>query len=412
MHNIYYFLIIGITVIFFVFNKFVSYLNTKYWSDELPEELKGIYDEQKYKKSMQYQKELYKFRNISSWFSIVITLLILIFFGYWYLDLFLRKYIENWIILWLVFFGIIQTFSFIISKPFSWYANFHIEEKYWFNKMTPKIFITDSIKELLMAYVIWWIILWPIIRFYWAIWTNFWLYAWWLITVFFVFIQMFYSNIIVPLFNKQTPLEEWELKEAIINFAKKVSFQVENIYIMDGSKRSTRANAYFTWLWYKKRIVLYDTLIKDYSKDEIIAVIAHEIWHYKKKHTLQSLIFSIIETWIMLYLFSIMVSDSQIALALWTHINSFHIWLLAFSTLFTPISEVFGILWNMLSRKNEYEADTFAWVNFDPKFLQSWLKKLSVDNLSNLRPHPIYEFINYSHPTLLKRLSNLDKIKK
>jgi len=409
MHNSYYYLIISITIIFFIFDKYIDYLNTKNWSSKLPNELKWIYDEEKYAKSQEYQKELYKFNSLAWWISIAITLLILVFFWYGILDTYLRQFIANKIILALAFFWIIQTFSFIISKPFSWYKNFTIEEKFWFNKMTPKIFITDSIKELLMSYVLWWFILWAIVWIYTLVWVNFWIYAWALMTGFSIFMLMFYSNLIVPLFNKQTPLEDWELKEAIVEFSKKVWFAIDNIYKIDWSKRSTKANAYFTGLWSKKRIVLYDTLINNYTKEEIVAVLAHEIWHYKKKHTLQWLIFSVISTGLYLFIFSLFINNADIALWLWAWVASFHIWMLAFSILFSPINEVMWILWNMLSRKNEYEADSFARDNFSWKSLQKALKKLSVDNLSNLRPHAAYEFIHYSHPTLLKRLSNLEK---
>jgi STE24 endopeptidase len=218
--------------------------------------------------------------------------------------------------------------------------------------------------------------------------------------------------LIVPLFNKQIPLQDNELKQKIEDFAKKVWFKLDNIFEMDASKRSSKWNAYFSWFWSKKRIVLFDTLIKDLSHEEIVAVLAHEIGHYKKKHTLQMFIFSIIQTWFMMYLLSLALKVDQIHYALGANIPSFHIGLIAFTILFTPVSIILSLFWNILSRKNEYEADEFAWVNYDASFLQSGLKKLSQNNLSNLRPHKAYEFFYYSHPTVLKRLTFLDKFKK
>jgi STE24 endopeptidase len=230
--------------------------------------------------------------------------------------------------------------------------------------------------------------------------------------LFSIFMMMFYSSLIVPIFNKQTPLEKWELRDAIEEFAKKVWFKLDNIFVIDGSKRSSKANAYFSWFWPKKRIVLYDTLINDLDINELVWVLAHEIWHYKKKHTFYMLTFSIIQTGFMLYIFWLALNISEVSLSLWATKSSFHIASIAFWILFTPISMVLWFAWNILSRRNEYEADKFAWINFEPKHLKNALIKLSRKNLSNLRPHPIYELFNYSHPTVLKRLKALEQIEK
>jgi len=275
--------------------------------------------------------------------------------------------------------------------------------------MTKKLFFIDSIKWLLLTYLIWWIISSILIWIYIKIQADFWWVAWIILSIFSIFIMMFYSSLIVPLFNKQTPLEDWELKKAINEFALKVWFKLDNIFVIDWSKRSSKANAYFSWFWPKKRIVLYDTLINDLTTKELVAVLAHEIGHYKKKHTMQMLIFSIIQTWIIMFLFSLIIDNKEIAIALWSEKASFHIWAIAFSILFTPISLILGILRNIFSRKNEYEADNFAKENYSGQELINWLKKLSVNNLSNLLPHKVYEFVHYSHPTVLKRIKNLTK---
>jgi len=218
---------------------------------------------------------------------------------------------------------------------------------------------------------------------------------------------LFYSNLIVPLFNKQTPLPEGELKSAIEEFASKVGFKLDNIFVIDGSKRSTKANAYFTGFGSKKRIVLYDTLINDMTTKELVAVLAHEIGHYKKHHVLWSLLLGILQTGVVLFIFSLFVGSRELSAALGVESPSFHIGLIAFGILYSPISMITGLAMNIFSRKNEYQADAFAATNYSAEELSSALKKLSVKNLSNLRPHPAYVFFHYSHPTLLQRLNAL-----
>ena len=242
--------------------------------------------------------------------------------------------------------------------------------------------------------------------------SFFWIYVWLLVSGFSLFMAMFYSSLIVPLFNKQTPLEDGELKQAINDFATKVGFKLDNIFVIDGSKRSTKANAYFTGLGSKKRIVLYDTLINDMEIPELVAVLAHEIGHYKKKHIIWSLIIGIIQTGIMLFIFSLLIDSPALSGALGVEQPSFHIGLIAFGILYSPLSMLIGMGMNIFSRKNEYEADAFAAKNYESAPLASALKKLSVRNLSNLRPHPAYVFFHYSHPTLLQRLEALKKLEK
>ena len=406
--NILY-IIIWLVVFEFLLTKLLAYLNTLNWSNKLPEELKWIYDEKKYIKSQNYEKDNHKFSTISSIFSFVVILLVLSLWLFWYLDNFVKSFTDSSILQALYFFWAIFLIQLIINLPFSYYSTFVLEEKFWFNKTTKKIFFTDIIKSIILTFIIWWLLLALITYIYLKFGDNFWILAWMIITLFSVFMMMFYSSLIVPIFNKQTPLEDWELRTAIEKFSKKVWFKLDNIFVIDWSKRSSKANAYFSWLGSKKRIVLYDTLIKDLETEELVAVLAHEIGHYKKKHTLQMLAFSIVQTWFMLYILSLALKIPEVSYALWASEASFHVSIIAFSILFTPISIILWLVWNILSRKNEYEADAYAMQNYEPKKLQSALIKLSRNNLSNLRPHPVYEFFYYSHPTVLKRLSALDK---
>ena len=407
-----FYIIIFLLVFEFVLTKVLGYLNTLNWSSEIPKELKDIYDEKKYKKSQQYEKEKYKFSTITWSISFLLMFFVFIFWGFGWLDSFVREFTQNQILLALYFFGIITLVQTLVSLPLSYYSTFVIEEKYGFNKSTKKIFFLDTLKTLLLTAIIGWGLLSLIVLIYSLLGSNFWIYAWGIITAFSVFFMMFYSSLIVPLFNKQIPLEDGKLKTAINNFAEKVGFKLDNIYVIDGSKRSSKANAYFSGFWPKKRIVLFDTLINDMTTEEIVGVLAHEIGHYKRKHTLQMLAFSIVQTGFMLYIFSLTLGIKEVSFALWGTIPSFHLGMIAFGILFTPISMILGILGNMLSRRNEYQADEFAGKNYNPKKLQSALKKLSINNLSNLRPHPAYEFFYYSHPTVLKRLEALEKMKK
>lgn len=404
--------VIWLIVFEFILSKTLDYLNTTRWSDKLPKELEWIYDEKKYKKSMKYEKAKTKFSSISWAFSFIVMLLVLILWGFWWLDSVVRVWTDSDILRAIYFFWVIILVQNIISLPFSYYFTFVIEEKFGFNKMTKKLFFIDAIKWLLLTIIIWLPLLALIVWVYGIAWDNFWLYTWIIMTVFSVFMMMFYSSLIVPLFNKQTPLEAWELRDAIESFAKKVWFKLDNIYVIDWSKRSSKANAYFSWFGPKKRIVLYDTLIKDMDVEELVAVLAHEIGHYKRKHTFQMLAFSIIQTWFMLYLLGLMLWVDEVSQALWASEASFWVGAIAFGILFTPVSIVLSLIANILSRKNEYQADEYAGKNYKANKLQSALIKLSRNNLSNLRPHPAYEFFHYSHPTVLKRLSALDKIKK
>ena len=410
MYETIFYIILWLFIFEFLLSKTLSYLNTLNWTTELPSELKDIYDSKKYKKSMEYEKTNYDFWTISWIFSFFIMYFVLVFWGFGYLYDFVSLYSANEIIVTLYFFWIIVLIQTIIWLPFSYYSTFIIEEKFGFNKMTKKLFFIDTIKSLLLSAIIGWLLLALITWIYIKTGTNFWLYTWGVVTFFSVFMMMFYSSLIVPLFNKQTPLEDWKLRSAIEKFANTVWFKLDNIYVIDWSKRSSKANAYFSWFGPKKRIVLYDTLIKDLSTQELVWVLAHEIGHYKKKHTLQMLAFGTVQTWLMLFVLWLALAIPEVSYAMWSSSASFAVWIVAFGILYTPISIVFWLLWNVLSRKNEYEADEFAWINHKPEDLKNALIKLSRNNLSNLRPHPLYEFFNYSHPTVLKRLSALNKI--
>ncbi len=406
--QILFFIIIGIIIIDFIIDKYINYLNAKHFNDKIPIELKDVYNEEEYYKSQSYKKENYQFSLITSGFSIIVTLAFFIFKGFAWVDELARSYSSNEISITLIFFGIIMIGSDIVNTPFAYYKTFVIEEKYGFNKSSKRLFIIDKLKGWLLSAIIGGGVLAIILWFYQKTGDLFWVYTWAFIGVFTIFITMFYSSLIVPIFNKQKPLEEGELKDAIQAFSKNVGFKLDNIFVIDGSKRSTKANAYFSGFGAKKRIVLYDTLIDDLSKDEIVAVLAHEIGHYKKKHVFTNMLISLALTGFTLYLFSLFINNAILSEALSVKIPSFHIGLITFGILYSPISEITGILMNFISRKFEYQADDYAKTNFDGNALVSSLKKLSKNSLSNLTPHKANVFVHYSHPTLLQRVLNLN----
>lgn len=411
MSQILFWIIIGLLVADFIFERYLEYLNSTRWSDQLPEEVKGIYDAEKYNKQQAYEKVNFKFSMITSSVSFLVMFLMFLFAGFAWVNSMALSVSANPIWVALIFFGILMLASDLINTPFSVYDTFVIEQKFGFNKTTPKTFVLDKLKGYLLGAIIGGGLLALIIYIYQLTTTSFWIYAWLVVSGFSVFMVLFYSNLIVPLFNKQTPLPEGELKTAIEAFSAKAGFQLDNIYVIDGSKRSTKSNAYFTGFGAKKRIVLYDTLIADLTTNELVAVLAHEIGHYKKHHVLWSLLIGILQTGLVLFIFSFFVGSPELSGALGVETPSFHIGLIAFGILYSPISMITGLAMNILSRKNEYEADAFAAQYWDKEELASALKKLSVNNLSNLMPHPVYVFFHYSHPTLLQRLKALNSMK-
>lgn len=394
----------------FIFERILEYLNSRHMSPVLPESLKGIYDEKEYGRFQSYKRENGRLDSWSSGFGFVVMMVFLLVGGFgWY---------NGWVvsltdsIVWqtILFVVGLSLASSVLDIPFDYYGTFRIEEKYGFNKTTRKIFWLDTVKELILSLIMGGVLLALIVWFYTWAGTSFWLYAWGAVTVFSLFMGMFYSQLIVPLFNKQTPLQEGSLRDKIQAFAGKVGFKLNNIYVIDGSKRSTKANAYFTGLGPKKRVVLYDTLIDELTEEEIVAVLAHEVGHYKKRHTLRSMFLSIIQMGVILWLFSLCVNNAALSEALGGDKAYFQLGLMAFAILYSPINLILGIGMNVWSRKNEYEADAFAARYYEGDYLVSGLKKISVKALSNLTPHPLYEYIHYSHPSLLKRIRAIKRI--
>lgn len=404
------FLMMGILVLDYIIEFVLGYLNQKSSAKPIPEVLSGIYSDEAYTQSQDYQGVNYRFSLISGTLSLVGMLLILYFGVFGSIDQWIRSFAPNELLLSLYFFGVVYFLSDFISIPFSLYRTFVIEEKFGFNKSTLKTWLLDKLKGYLITIIVGGILMSVLILLVFAYGGSFWWWFWGVISLFMVVMSLFYTSWILPLFNTLTPLADGELRNAIEAYAKKVDFPLTNIFVIDGSKRSSKANAFFSGFGKNKKIVLYDTLIEKHSTEELVAILAHEVGHYKKKHVVGSMILGILQTGFMLYLLSVIILNAEVSWAMGGQVSAMHLNLLAFGILYTPISNILGILMHVLSRKNEFEADAFAIKTFKKLPLQSALKKLSGDHLSNLTPHPAYVFVHYSHPPLVQRVEAMDKV--
>lgn len=402
-----FYTITGILIFQFIIETCLDYLNSKRYKDAIPPELRDVYDAEAYEKSQAYKDTQYKFGLCTSSFSFVLMICFLSLGGFQWIDTLARSFTNDPMLVALLFFGIIMLGSDIITTPFSYYSTFVIEEKFGFNKSTRKLFFLDKLKGWVMTLILGGALLALVLWFFEWAGTLFWIYAWLAVTLLMLFMNLFYSKLIVPLFNKQTPLEDGTLKTKIERYAASVGFDLQNIFVIDGSKRSTKANAYFSGFGKEKRVTLYDTLVNDLTEEEVVAVLAHELGHYKRKHIVFNLFLSILLTGFTLFILSLFINSPEVSLAIGVSTPSFHAALIGFGILYSPISEITGLFMNYMSRKFEYEADDYAKYTFSASPLVSSLKKLSKNSLSNLTPHPAYVFMHYSHPTLLERIKNL-----
>jgi STE24 endopeptidase len=399
-----FYIIIGILVFDFVLERWLGYLNYTWYNKPIPEGLEDVYDEEEYMKSQQYKKTRFKFGTISVSVSFIAVLLFLFLDGFAVVDGWARELVDGEILAALVFFAIIAVAGELISLPFTYYSTFVIEERFGFNKTTVKTFILDKIKGLMISALLGGGLLSLIIWLYGIFAEDFWWMVWIVVTVFALVMNMFYARLIVPLFNKQVPLGEGELRNAIEAYAAQEGFSLDKIFVMDGSKRSTKANAYFSGFGREKRVTLYDTLIEQLSTEQVVAVLAHEVGHYRKQHIIYNLLASVLTTGFTLYLFSLFVASPILSEALGVEIHSFHVGLVAFGLLYSPISTFTGLIMSALSRKFEYQADRFAVETYKAEPLIEALKVLNKTSLSNLTPHPAYVWFNYSHPSLSQRV--------
>lgn len=393
----------------FGINTFVDFLNHRSSKRPLDSELSELYDEKEHRRSVDYQAANYKVSFISSTLFFVLLILALTYEWFAALDSFVRDQWSNEIVISLAFIGILTLFSNLISLPFGIYSTFKVEAKYGFNKSTVATFVSDLIKGLLLTLVIGGALLTAVLWIYQELRSTFWLWAWLLFAGFSLFFFMFGTKLILPLFNKLTPVPDGELRSEVERYCASQGYSLGKLFVMDGSKRSTKANAFFTGLGKSKTIVLFDTLLEKLSTKEVVAVLAHEIGHYKRKHTLSMFLLSNLQTFVLFALLGWLLGVEELSTALGASESSFHLSALAFFLLFSPVSMLLGLLNNGLSRRNEYQADDFARETYDEggAFLREALKKISTDALANLSPHPLYVAVNYTHPPIRERLRNL-----
>jgi STE24 endopeptidase len=408
MASVILYAIIAFIIVEFLITKTVDVLNLQTWDKPIPNELKELYSNEQFEKAKAYAKANAKLKTLSGTISFFITIGFLWFKGFAWIDALAASVSANNIVHSLVFFAIIGAGNFILQLPFSLYSTFLIEQQFGFNKTTVSTFIADTIKTILLSAVIGGGLLALLAFLFQLLGDKFWVAGWLIVSAFTLFFAAFYTTIFLPLFNKLSPLGDGDLRTAIEQYAAKVSFPLTNIFVIDGSKRSAKANAFFSGLGGKKNIVLYDTLIKDLSQDEITAVLAHEVGHYKKKHIQKSIALSVLQIGVMFFVFGWLASNPLMAEVLGAEKNNFHLSLITFSLLFSPVSLVTGILMHIYSRKNEYEADAYAKETFAATPLITALKKLTINHLGNPQPHPAFIFLHYSHPTLLQRMKALE----
>jgi len=385
-------------------------LNLRALKPEPPEQLQDIYEPEQYKKSQQYTRVNTGYDMITGTFNLAVLLTFWFFGGFNEMDVLVRGWELPEIVTGVLYIGILGLLYTAITLPFSAYHTFVIEAEFGFNKTTLATFVMDRLKGLALAVVLGVPIMGAIIGFFEYAGSLAWLYAWVVLTVITVFVQFVAPTWIMPLFNKFTPLEPGELRDAIFDYAGSVDFKIDNIFVVDGSKRSSKANAFFTGFGKNKRIALFDTLVENHTVPELVAVLAHEIGHYKKRHIMQGLVTSIIHTGVIFFLLSIFLESQGLFDAFFIDEKSVYTGLLFFGLLYTPIEVVLSVVMQAISRKHEYEADSWSVQTFrHPGELSEALRKLSKENLSNLAPHPFYVSLNYSHPPLLQRVRGIEE---
>ena len=395
----------------FVLHFIADVANLKKLQSTLPEPFRGWYDDQKYKLSQEYLYVNTRFGWVAGFVEITIFLCFWFGKGFPWLDHWVSLISTSPVIRGLIYIGVLFLAKAVISLPFSIYSTFVIEEKFGFNKTTGAVFAADLVKQFFLSVVLGGILLSALIAFFEYAGANAWVYCWMAAVLFMIAMQVILPTFIMPLFNKFTPLEDGELKSAIMSYAGSIQFPLENVFVMDGSKRSQKSNAFFTGFGRHKRIVFFDTLIKNHGVPELVAVLAHEMGHYKRRHILWMMVAGILQAGVMLYLLSLFISSPSLFAAFYMDHPSVYAGLLFFSILYSPIDFFMGIAMQIFSRKNEYSADQFAVeTTRDPQSFITALKKLTVHNLSNLTPHPLYVFLNYSHPPVLDRIKTIESM--
>ena len=406
MEQTYYLIIIFALMVEYLFSTISSILDMRNIIEEVPTEFQDVYDSEKYAKSQSYLRDRTRFGIFSSTFSLLLILVVIHTGLFGVLDHFVRIQTNQPIFAGLLFFGIIFVIQDVINLPFSIYSTFVIEEKFEFNRTTPKTFVMDKLKGYALTIVLGSMVIVPILYFFETFGPSGWWIAWVLVTLFIIAVQPLFVHVIAPMFNKFTPLEEGELRTAIERYSEKVKFPIGRIDVMDGSKRSGHSNAYFSGLGKSRRIALFDTLLEKHTTEEIISVVAHEVGHYKRKHIIKGTALGILETGVMLFIFNLIMKDAALFAVFGVSDISVYGGLVFFAMLYAPVSMITSLFTTAISRKNEFEADTYSLETTEnPQALVNMLKGLAADNLAHLTPHPLKVFLSYSHPPVTARIA-------
>lgn len=409
--NIFGIIILGTLFGTFLIKLVADVLNLKAAGEILPDEFRDVFDQEAYEKSQNYLRHSTVFSLAAAAFELAVLLAFWFAGGFNYLDLLVRDFGFSSLVTGILYIGILLFLQGLVSLPFGIYQTFVLEEKYGFNKTSPLTFISDKLKGVFLGLVLGTPVLAGLLWFFENTGSFAWIWAWAAVSLFGFVLQYVAPALIMPLFNKFTPLEDGELKRSIMEYARSVNFPLSGIFVIDGSKRSSKANAFFTGFSKQKRIALFDTLIDNHTVTELVSVLAHEIGHYKKKHVIIAMLFSVVNMGIVFYLLSVFLNNRLLFDAFYMENLSIYASLLFFSLLYSPVEFFFSIFLQFVSRRHEFQADCYATETYSGgSALVEALKKLSRKNLSNLTPHPFYVFLNYSHPPVLRRIERIRSI--
>lgn len=410
--NFWLFFVLAVIVLHYLLDTVISLLNIGALSPELPGEFADVYDQEKYRQSQSYTRVTSRFALLENSISTLITVLFLLGGGFNLVDLLVRGFGFGPIITGLLFTGAILFLAFLLGLPFSIYSTFKIEGRFGFNRTTPQVFAADILKTLLLAVLLGTPVLAAVLWFFDQAGSYAWLYCWVGVVLFGFVLQFLAPVLIMPLFNKFTPLDDGPLKEKIYAYARQEKFTISGIFTMDGSKRSTKLNAFFTGFGRFRKIVFFDTLLEKIDADEIVAVLAHEMGHFKKRHIWKMMGATVAQAGLMFYLLSLFLNNPGLFRAFGMDHISIYASLFFFGFIYSPLSTLISIVFNKMSRSHEFEADRYAAeTTGQADRLISCLKKLSLANLSNLTPHPALVVYSYSHPPILQRIAALRRIK-
>ncbi len=414
--NVYGWVVLVSLLGFWALGLVMRWLDRRNFARQRPPGLERVYDEEQYARARSYTGVRSRFGALVATFDLIVLLAFWGLGGFGWLDETVRSLADRWfgghpIAIGLGFVGALGVGQALLALPFQVWSTFVIEERFGFNRTTLRTFVVDLIKGALVGVVLGTPLLAAVLAFFHYGGPQAWLWAWLFVTVFVVAVQYVVPTWIMPLFNKFEPLEDGELRERLTEYAEEVEFPLQEVFVIDGSRRSNKANAFFTGFGKRKRIALFDTLVESHTVPELLAVLAHEVGHYKKKHLVIGMALSIVQTGFMLWLFGTAIRQEGLFRAFGVGQPSVWAGMVFFGLLMAPLGLVLGPLASYISRRHEFQADRWAVeTTGHAKELVSALLKLSTDNLAHPTPHPLRVAMEYSHPPLLVRIGAIEEL--